>query len=540
MNPSSSDFDAVLLTCLLSSASDDLKPALLTARRFSGMGRIGKLCSLIRRSFNTTSTCFYQISFEQVEVDRLHLPSNTFRVELFRSHPLRRLSRHHSLLPLHGMISSDGGTALLRDQPTRFALQDHFDCFRYSFFVFLRFLSESESLFLTNGSSVFVVHNGERLLSFSSAVDRDSAAASLNRALWQPPIHSSLPMQPTPITAGHVHGLFCACFCIVFFFSLPFFILFCSFCFTASSLTTPVAHSIQVETTETAILQQHQGLYTIIDGPYAQGSDFFWNIRGYLGVTSSLLSHYSISAVTQVSGRDGRNLASIEEWDNCFDYKGSVLLGSSCWDFQTGCSFFLTTGSNPSGNGPAALANCPKVLSPVTNIPVLMNVDGVLSEIYYTDLDNPPGDGSAVTLQLSNPSSSLFALDFDGSWTLLSPDLCNQIESSGGHVPYYDLHPIDGCWTDQPSTPDEALLRLALFWNNTLVKKSSTDVVLGLVSCYFQHFQAEWGADLSMTEVGENTGLINSRMAFTRGSGAQYLKAWGLGLSSRYFYTCCC
>lgn len=45
---------------------------------------------------------------------------------------------------------------------------------------------------MTSGSSAFVFHNGERLISFPSAADRDSASTSLNNALWQPSVIDSL------------------------------------------------------------------------------------------------------------------------------------------------------------------------------------------------------------------------------------------------------------------------------------------------------------------------------------------------------------
>ena len=118
LNPASIDFDADLLACL--SASPDLYPGISSVpRRFSGMGRIGQLCGLGPDDSNSTCECFYQIIFDKSEVDRLHLPSDSFRVELSASHPLRRLAVGLPLIPLHGMISSNG-TLLLRDQPTRF------------------------------------------------------------------------------------------------------------------------------------------------------------------------------------------------------------------------------------------------------------------------------------------------------------------------------------------------------------------------------------------------------------------------------------
>ena len=48
----------------------------------------------------------------------------------------------------------------------------------------LSLLSESESLFVSSGASAFVLHNGERLIFFDSAPDRDSAAIALNCVLW--------------------------------------------------------------------------------------------------------------------------------------------------------------------------------------------------------------------------------------------------------------------------------------------------------------------------------------------------------------------
>jgi hypothetical protein len=57
--------------------------------------------------------------------------------------------------------------------------------FTWFLFVF-SILTEAESLFVTNGASAFVLHNGERLISFASAAERDSVAASVNRVLWLP------------------------------------------------------------------------------------------------------------------------------------------------------------------------------------------------------------------------------------------------------------------------------------------------------------------------------------------------------------------
>lgn len=226
--------------------------------------------------------------------------------------------------------------------------------------------------------------------------------------------------------------------------------------------------------------------------------------------------------------------------DNVWCYNGNTLHDTNCWDLTpAGCYFWLTTGSNPSGQGALIPHKTnPYVLAPLADLPVFINSGSAYKEIWYTDLNKPYGDPAQQRtlnfLSLSSLPSSLLSLSYDDTYwpTLLSPEQCAAIVSIGGHVPYYDMHPIAGCWNDTPSSPAELLGRLASFWNDSVlwVEPRSNDVVFSFCgTSYFQHFQAEFGTNLSMTEVGENIGLIHSRLAFTRGSGAQYLKAWGLG-----------
>lgn len=85
---------------------------------------------------------------------------------------------------------------------------------------------------------------------------------------------------------------------------------------TAANTLPASTQSIEEETTETPSSQQHQGLYTIIDGPFAEGSSWIFNIKNYFDLDhlEAALGYYDIGAVTDITGRDGRSVARIEEW----------------------------------------------------------------------------------------------------------------------------------------------------------------------------------------------------------------------------------
>ena len=249
------DFDTAIESCLSS-----LQRVNISIHRFSGMAHIGEICALNQPGAAPKEELFFDLTFDQAEMDRLHLKFRSFRVDLPLSHPLRGLTAGQPLVPVHWVISTEG-KLLLRDEPTRFAgffllfwlwfwsfllLLLCFFSFFASRFLFLSFsiLTEAESLFVTNGSSAFVLHNGERLLSFASAAERDSAAASLNAVLWallSASNSAARKMRMAQIQPAHLPGLvFCCHFLSAFLsYSLcPVFVCFIhahSFSFSWSS-----------------------------------------------------------------------------------------------------------------------------------------------------------------------------------------------------------------------------------------------------------------------------------------------------------------
>ena len=357
---------------------------------------------------------------------------------------------------------------------------------------------------------------------------------------------------------------------------------------TAANTEAPSTQSIEEQATENAASTQHESLYTIIDGPWNEGKQFVFMIKWFFDRDhlEAAISHYGIGAFTDLTGTNGRELARAEEWsvarwlflsfsfslcilpafcivflcsfcsfhflsppafvfcrDNAWGINGNQLHDCNCWDtYGSGCYVWLTTGDNPSGGG-ARLSDQTDVyvLYPWADLPVLMKSGSQLKQSWYTDLDKPSASSpQEKTATLSNPSSSLLSLNYGGSDepAFLTTAQCNAITAAGGHIPYYDMHPIAGCWTDLPSSSAELMRRLGSFWNDSVlwVQPKSNDVIFSYCGLsYFQHFQAEFGTDMSMTECGEDTGLVHSRLAFGRGSGRQYLTAWGLGNSPDIF-----
>ena len=51
---------------------------------------------------------------------------------------------------------------------------------------------------------------------------------------------------------------------------------------------------------------------------------------------------------------------------------------------------------------------------------------------------------------------------------------------------------------------------------------------------FFQHYGSAWGADILMSEVGENIDSVQAHIAFTRGAARQAGKPWGLDFSVWY------
>ena len=86
---------------------------------------------------------------------------------------------------------------------------------------------------------------------------------------------------------------------------------------------------------------------------------------------------------------------------------------------------------------------------------------------------------------------------------------------------------------DAPVSDSDALSRIEAYYDARLAALSSqSNVVSTTGHFFFQHYAAEWGADLIQSEVGENINSTQTHIAFSRGAGKQYGKPWGLDMSS--------
>ena len=65
------------------------------------MAHIGEICALNQPGAAPKEELFFDLTFDQAEMDRLHLKFRSFRVDLPLSHPLRGLTAGQPLVPVH-------------------------------------------------------------------------------------------------------------------------------------------------------------------------------------------------------------------------------------------------------------------------------------------------------------------------------------------------------------------------------------------------------------------------------------------------------
>ncbi len=88
-----------------------------------------------------------------------------------------------------------------------------------------------------------------------------------------------------------------------------------------------------------------------------------------------------------------------------------------------------------------------------------------------------------------------------------------------------------GC--ERPTSEEEALRRLQLYYRARVKQLSGNPLILSVTGHFFyQHRGAEWGAQLVLSEVGENIISTQAHIAFTRGAARQYHVPWGMDMSS--------
>ena len=92
---------------------------------------------------------------------------------------------------------------------------------------------------------------------------------------------------------------------------------------------------------------------------------------------------------------------------------------------------------------------------------------------------------------------------------------------------------LQGC--SAPTSDADALARLQAYYQARLAALPGNSKILSTTGhFFFQHYGAEWGADLIQSEVGENINSTQAHIAFSRGAARQYGKPWGLDMSSWY------
>ncbi len=94
--------------------------------------------------------------------------------------------------------------------------------------------------------------------------------------------------------------------------------------------------------------------------------------------------------------------------------------------------------------------------------------------------------------------------------------------------------PQQGCYQSGPASKDEAYGRLQSYWNNHLNPPQNALIKATVGHYYFQHYAAEFGAHLVVSEVGEQITSVNAHLAFTRGAARQYGIGWGMDYSAWY------
>jgi len=115
------------------------------------------------------------------------------------------------------------------------------------------------------------------------------------------------------------------------------------------------------------------------------------------------------------------------------------------------------------------------------------------------------------------------------------------------HPPYgknqYETRIVGAdCWIDptvrqsNPRDEAEAYGRISAYFNTRFSSTSAIKPVTISTNghFFFQHYGANWGADLIASEVGESVDSTQAHIAFTRGAARQYNKPWGMDMSSWY------
>ncbi|MBQ8684165.1 MAG: hypothetical protein IJ518_06600 [Clostridia bacterium] len=158
--------------------------------------------------------------------------------------------------------------------------------------------------------------------------------------------------------------------------------------------------------------------------------------------------------------------------------------------------------------------NCYSIHGGHGNIPQQMIEDSLtahgLGEDYYTLLD---GYGT--------PKFPRYAI---GEWGFSFLNLNGTYAGSG-----HQMHG-SGWVVHSPKTDEEAveIMRTWLYKQYTDEKHQLEEGEHGVAAInghtLFQHYAAEWGFDQIGSEIGENTGMHQAHMAFTRGAGRQYGK----------------
>ena len=95
--------------------------------------------------------------------------------------------------------------------------------------------------------------------------------------------------------------------------------------------------------------------------------------------------------------------------------------------------------------------------------------------------------------------------------------------------------PYAGCYDAGPTSKQDGYDRLSSFWIDHVPTATDGGLLASINGHYFfQHYGAAWGADIVMSEVGENIDSIQAHVAFTRGAARQNGKPWGLDFSAWY------
>ena len=92
---------------------------------------------------------------------------------------------------------------------------------------------------------------------------------------------------------------------------------------------------------------------------------------------------------------------------------------------------------------------------------------------------------------------------------------------------------LQGC--TPPVSDADAIGRMKAYYEARVADLPAHGKVISTTGhFFFQHYGAEWGADLIESEVGENINSTQAHIAFCRGASRQYGKPWGLDMSSWY------